>query len=494
MRRTFALFLVAFMAMGTGLVFAEEHTVERQDRDGLTGNQYRVSEIENFGIVGRADDNLGDVQDAVFTRQGRVSHLIVDLQDVEGVEDGTYLVFLDSFRVYDADNLTLDLDRAHEFLRYSDDSDDQNAHRLSEGFLRSSDFRGWEVVGRQNDQIASMDDVVVDIGTGRVVYVTIATGGFLGIGDNHYAVAFDELQVEVAEERIRLDITEDDFERMESLDMGNWPAQGQNVAAVATDRREAEDDRDDVVVGQEADDDRDGLTGNLYRVSEIVDFGITSDSDDSIGNVVEVVIDMEGEVTHLIAHLYDLEGIESGAYLVPVSAVSLYNTESIRLDATVAQEFTRFYDGQTGLVGDTRGTPVQTEPTGEVAQDTETDPDVVADPQMADAQRLPEGAVRSSEFMDYEVVLGSSDDVVGSTYDVVVDLETNRVVYVAIGAGGILGIGRDYHAMSFDRLAVDVAERRVRLDMTEDEFAQLEGFDLSNWPREAGEQRVGAAN
>ena len=46
-----------------------------------------------------------------------------------------------------------------------------------------------------------------------------------------------------------------------------------------------------------------------------------SPADEQDGNVDEVVLSLEGQVTHPIAHLYHLEGLEGGSYLVPLGAV-----------------------------------------------------------------------------------------------------------------------------------------------------------------------------
>ena len=176
---------------------------------------------------------------------------------------------------------------------------------------------------------------------------------------------------------------------------------------------------------------------------------------------------LEGHITHVIASLYDLENVEDGTYLVPVGAVSLHGTENIKLDTQQAQEFARFDEADVGVWDD--------------------------EPALARSEQLPEGTIRSSEFLHYDVVAGPDDEALGNTEDLVVDLETNEVVYAAIGSGGFLGIGRDYYAISFDRLQVEVAEARVRVDMSEEDFEELEGFDYDYWPREGGGSRRATA-
>ena len=456
MKRSLTLFLVAFLALGSGLVFAEEHGVDQEERDGLTGSLYRLSEIEDFGIMGQADDQIGGVDEAVLSLEGQVTHLIVDLDDTEGLEGGQYLVPLEFVSIYDAENITLDLEQAQEFQRYDDDPEADRAAHLPEGSIRSSELLGYDVYGPRDDRIAGTEDVVVDLETGEVVYVAISSGGFLGIGREYYAVSFDQLRIETAEERIWLDVTEDQLEQLEGFDTDNWPTEGHAVAAVET----PEEEEPVAVETPETDveDERDGLTGSLYRLSEIENFGIMGHADEQIGGVEEAVLSLQGEVTHLIVDLDDIEGVEGGRYLVPLELVSIYDTENIALDLQQAQDFARFDDDPA------------------VWDDDD-------DPEAERAGQLPEGTVRSSDFLGYDVV-GRDGETIASTEDVVVDLETGQIVYVAIASGGFLGIGRDYYAVSFDQLQIETAEREVRVDLTEEDLDQMEGFDTDDWPRE----------
>lgn len=446
MRRSLTLFLVVFMAIGSGLAFAEQHGVDQEERDGLTGSLYRLSEVENFGIMGQTDEQIGGVEEAVLSLEGRVTHLIVDLDDIEGLEGGRYLVPIESVSIYDADNIRLDVQQAQEFQRYDDDPD----MHLPEGSIRSSEFLGWDVVGQQDDRIANTEDVVVDLETGDVVYVAIASGGFLGIGREYYAVNFDQFQIETAEERVRLNMTEEELEQLQGFDTDNWPAEGHATGQVAV-ADETQEPRETQVEGE-----RDGLSGSLFRLSEIENFGIMSHADEQIGGVEEAVLSLEGQVTHLIVDLDDFENVEGGRYLVPLEHVWIYDAENISVNLENVQEFTRF-DGDRAAWDD--------------------------DPEADRAQHLPEGTVRSSDFLGYDVV-GQDGDTIASTEDVVVDLETGQIVYVAVASGGFLGIGRDYYALSFDQLRIDTAEQQVQVDMTEEDLDQMEGFDTDNWPRE----------
>lgn len=485
MKRTLSNLLIAFLVLGTGMAFASGRTENQQNRDGLTGSMYRVSEIEGFGIMGPDDEKIGDVDDVVLSLNGQLTHLVVSLNDAQGVEDGKYLVLFDSFRIYDTENVTIDLQQAHDFYVYEDDSDEQRAQLLPVGSMHSSDLRSYDVYGQLDERIAGIHDVVVDLETSQVVYVAIVSGGFLGVSRTYHAVAFDQIQIVVADERVRLSVTEDDLESMEGFVTSNWPARGQDTLTIGVADSEAAETR-------EAEAERDGLTGSLYRMSKLQDFAIIGQTEERIGNAVEPLMTREGYVTHLIAHLYDVEGLEDGRYIVPFDAITMYDAENISVDIRRAQEFTRFADRPRTSIGDFGYAPEEGMTSAGVAVgsvNSENRMDTSNNPSVARPVQLPEGTMRSSEFLNYDVV-GPDDEVVAGIEDLVVDMETGQAVYVAISSGGFIGIDQAYHTIWFDLIQVDEMERRIRISMTEAELAELEGFDDGFWPSEGSGRRT----
>src|ERR1035438_3034932 len=48
---------------------------------------------------------------------------------------------------------------------------------------KASDLIGMEVKNSQNEKLGKVDDLAVDVESGRIVYVILSTGGLIGIGD-----------------------------------------------------------------------------------------------------------------------------------------------------------------------------------------------------------------------------------------------------------------------------------------------------------------------
>jgi hypothetical protein len=54
--------------------------------------------------------------------------------------------------------------------------------------ISSEDVEGTEVYGPDRKNIGQVDHLMIDEGSGRVVYAVMSFGGFLGVGHSHYPV------------------------------------------------------------------------------------------------------------------------------------------------------------------------------------------------------------------------------------------------------------------------------------------------------------------
>lgn len=53
---------------------------------------------------------------------------------------------------------------------------------------------GTSVYSLESEHIGSIEDVMLDKGTGKVAYAVLSFGGFLGIGSKHYPLPWDMLR------------------------------------------------------------------------------------------------------------------------------------------------------------------------------------------------------------------------------------------------------------------------------------------------------------
>lgn len=65
-----------------------------------------------------------------------------------------------------------------------------------EGFLLSSKITGSHVKNLQNQDIGTIDNLIVNPDTGRLRFAVLSVGGFLGMGDTNVVVPWTALTVE----------------------------------------------------------------------------------------------------------------------------------------------------------------------------------------------------------------------------------------------------------------------------------------------------------
>jgi hypothetical protein len=64
---------------------------------------------------------------------------------------------------------------------------------------------------------------MIDLPSGRVAYVVLSFGGFLGIGDKLFAVPWSALRVDEGEHEFILDVDRKTLENAPGFDKDNWP-------------------------------------------------------------------------------------------------------------------------------------------------------------------------------------------------------------------------------------------------------------------------------
>lgn len=93
--------------------------------------------------------------------------------------------------------------------------------------LRMSELIGMNIQNRQGENVGEIEDVVLNVKTGKVNYAAVSYGGFLGVGDDLFAVPFEAFQVGKKrgedEYVLVLDVTEEQLQGAEGFDNDNWP-------------------------------------------------------------------------------------------------------------------------------------------------------------------------------------------------------------------------------------------------------------------------------
>jgi sporulation protein YlmC with PRC-barrel domain len=90
-------------------------------------------------------------------------------------------------------------------------------------FLTASSIIGDNVVNPDKDQLGKIKDIMIDLTNGRIEYIVIELGGFLGMGGKYFAIPFALLKVDVIEEGFVLDQSKDTLTNAPGFDKDHWP-------------------------------------------------------------------------------------------------------------------------------------------------------------------------------------------------------------------------------------------------------------------------------
>ena len=71
----------------------------------------------------------------------------------------------------------------------------QNFQQQKQNLFLVENLIGSEIQDHQGEKIGDIDKVLVDVENGQVGFVTVASGGVLGVGDDKYIVPFNALQM-----------------------------------------------------------------------------------------------------------------------------------------------------------------------------------------------------------------------------------------------------------------------------------------------------------
>ncbi|PMR82281.1 photosystem reaction center subunit H [Halomonas urumqiensis] len=89
--------------------------------------------------------------------------------------------------------------------------------------LSASTMTGDEVCNRQDEKLGKIQDIMLDTVEGKIRYVVLASGGFLGLGDRLFAVPWKALTQDRENHRFILDVDVDQLKSAPGFDKDQWP-------------------------------------------------------------------------------------------------------------------------------------------------------------------------------------------------------------------------------------------------------------------------------
>ena len=101
-------------------------------------------------------------------------------------------------------------------------------------FLTASTIKGEKVINKDGEHLGKIEDLMIDLENRRVVYAILSFGGFLGIGDKHFAIPLEALSYRPNERDFTIDVSKDVLEKAEGFDKDNIPSNREALASIYT--------------------------------------------------------------------------------------------------------------------------------------------------------------------------------------------------------------------------------------------------------------------
>lgn len=89
-------------------------------------------------------------------------------------------------------------------------------------FVSSSDLMDADLKSPTDETLGSVEDFIVDRGSGRLIYAIVASGDFLGIGGKEFALPYGQMAYVPASEHFRTSMSEEQVKRQSEFLPENW--------------------------------------------------------------------------------------------------------------------------------------------------------------------------------------------------------------------------------------------------------------------------------
>ena len=291
------------------------------------------------------------------------------------------------------------------------------ADRLN-GAAKASELIGMTVKNYQNEKIGRVDDLAVDVESGRIVQVIVSTGGFLGIGDSLTAVPPGVLHHDVANKVVHLDVSKEKLKGAPKFDTAKWDEGTESNRVMET----------YAFYGEQP-----------YFMADHDAFRI---SNTDVNHVVELPRNQDGTINTDRSRAVDK--VRSAELASSVEENS--NTISTRNpDGTWTRE--RYANGN-GATAPGAGL----------------------------------GFVQKASKLMGTAVKNRQDEKLGKVENFMVDLAAGRIVAVIISSGGFLGMGDELSAVPPSALRFDAEHATLQLDASKEMLAGSPHFKANEWP------------
>jgi sporulation protein YlmC with PRC-barrel domain len=112
-----------------------------------------------------------------------------------------------------------DVDADRNVRRDYDDEDRANYRRI----MSAGTLAGDRVRNSAGEDLGKIEEIMLDVPTGRVAYAVLSFGGFLGMGNKLFAIPWEALTLNERDHEFILNVDKQRLDNAPGFDKDNWP-------------------------------------------------------------------------------------------------------------------------------------------------------------------------------------------------------------------------------------------------------------------------------
>jgi sporulation protein YlmC with PRC-barrel domain len=99
--------------------------------------------------------------------------------------------------------------------------------------MAAGTLEGDRILSTDGDEVGKVKDIMLDVQTGRIAYVVMSSGGFLGIGDKLLAIPWSALTLDTTRKCFLLSVSSERIKNAPGFDKQHWPSMADTTWATS---------------------------------------------------------------------------------------------------------------------------------------------------------------------------------------------------------------------------------------------------------------------
>lgn len=244
---------LSMLAAALAIGLFGQNVARAEDKPAAGQVAYRFGDLKDLNVDNTKGEKLGEIEDIVYdVDNGRISYAAISFGGFLGVGDKLFAVpwhalktELDTVNnkhhiVMNADKESLKDAQGFDKDHWPDLGDAKWAADINKFYpaavgaeaatapratARASALVGMNVKNSQGEKLGDVKDVVFNINSGKINYVAVSFGGFLGVGEKLFAVPFQSLDSakDGSSYHLVINVDKATLEKAPSFDKNSWP-------------------------------------------------------------------------------------------------------------------------------------------------------------------------------------------------------------------------------------------------------------------------------